>query len=91
MSPTLESRIATYSLSQAPVQKEWQINSYRCTVVSAVLCLVMSNSLQPHGLQPARLLCLGKKTGVHSSHSFREPDPDPVVEPGFPALQAASL
>ena len=51
----------------------------------------MSNSLQPHGLQPARLLCLGKKTGVHSSHSFREPDPDPVVEPGFPALQAASL
>ena len=30
----------------------------------------MSNSLQPHGLQPTRLLCLGKKTGVCSSHSL---------------------
>ena len=33
-----------------------------------VNCSVMSNSLQPHGLQPARLLCLwnppGKNTGV---------------------------
>ena len=32
------------------------------------VCSVMSNSLQPHGLQPARLLCLwdflGKNTGV---------------------------
>ena len=31
-------------------------------------CSVLSNSLQPHGLQPAKLLCLwdspGKKTGV---------------------------
>ena len=34
----------------------------------AVLCLVMSDSFQPYGLQPARLLCPwdspGKNTGV---------------------------
>ena len=29
-----------------------------------LICSVMSDSLQPHGLQPTRLLCPGKKTGV---------------------------
>ena len=37
-------------------------------IPSAVQCSVMSDSLQPHGLQPARLLCQwdfpGKNTGV---------------------------
>ena len=36
--------------------------------ISEISCSVMSNSLRPHGLQPARLLCLwnppGKNTGV---------------------------
>ena len=42
-----------------------------CTIVSCLVCVsrsVMSNSLWPHGLQPARLLCPwdspGKNTGV---------------------------
>ena len=39
----------------------------------SVSCSVMSDFLQPHGLQPTRLLCpwnsLGKNTGV-GSHSF---------------------
>ena len=38
------------------------------SVVSKVSCLVVSNSLPPHGLQPTRLLCpwnsRGKNTGV---------------------------
>ena len=37
-------------------------------ISETVSCSVMSNSLRPHGLQPARLLCLwnppGKNTGV---------------------------
>ena len=45
-----------------------------CVCVCCVLSRpVMSDSLQPHGLQPARLLCpwnsLGKNTGV-GSHSL---------------------
>ena len=46
------------------------IDRYRKRVVKSesVSCSVMSDSLQPHGLQPARLLCPwnspGKNTGV---------------------------
>ena len=52
------------------------------------------NSLRPHGLYPARLLCpwdsLGKNTGVGS---FPSPGdlPNPGIKPTFPALQADSL
>ena len=39
-----------------------------CVCVCTHACSVVSNSLQPHGLQPTRLLCPwnlpGKKTGV---------------------------
>ena len=55
---------------------------------------VESNSLQPHGLTPARLLCpcgfLGKKT---SGLPFPSPGdlPNPGIEPGSPALQTDSL
>ena len=39
-----------------------------CVCVCMHACSVVSNSLQPHGLQPTRLLCpwnlRGKKTGV---------------------------
>ena len=41
-----------------------------------VSCSVMSDSLQPHGLQPTRLLCPwgspGKKTRVHSHSLLQE-------------------
>ena len=55
----------------------------------------VSNSLQTHRLQPARLLCPwdspGKNTGV-DSHSFLQGDlPDPGIEPASPALQEDSL
>ena len=58
---------------------------------------VMSNSLQPHGLYPARLLCPwdspGKNNGV-GSHSLLQGiflTQDPGIEPGSPELQADSL
>ena len=58
----------------------------------SVSLLVMSNSFRPHGLQPARLLCLwdspGKNTGVFLSAGDL---PDPRIEPGSPPLQADSL
>ena len=41
----------------------------RCILKACLGCLVMSNSFQPHGLQPARLLCpwekSSKNTGVN--------------------------
>ena len=43
--------------------------------VYLISCSFVSNSLQPHGLQPARLLCplnsLGKNTGMHSHSPFQ--------------------
>ena len=55
----------------------------------------MSVSLQPHGLQPTRLLrpwdFPGKNAGV-DCHFLHPGDlPDPGIEPGSPALQADSL
>ena len=61
----------------------------------------MSNSLQPHGLQPARLLypwnSAGRNTGVGSRTLLqgipsRKPYPsDPGNEPRYPTWQADSL
>ena len=53
----------------------------------------MSDSLRPHGLQPARLLCLWDSPGEKSGLSFSSPGdlPDSGIEPGYPALQADSL
>ena len=55
---------------------------------------VVSNSLQPHGLYPARLLCpwnsLGKNTGV-GSHSLLQGIVPCGIEPKSPASQANSL
>ena len=46
--------------------------------------------LQPHGLQPARLLCPwdfpGKNTGVGCHFLLQETFPKPGVEPESPAL-----
>ena len=54
-------------------------------------CWVVPNSLWPHGLQPARLLCPwnspGKNAGVPSPGDL----PDPGTEPGSPTWQADSL
>ena len=56
---------------------------------------VMSDSLQPHGLCPTRLLCPwespGKNIGVGSHSLLRGNLPNIWIEPGSPALQIASL
>ena len=55
----------------------------------------MSDSLQPHGLQHARLPCLrdspGKNTGVGCHFLLQGGLSDPEIKPEFPALQADSL
>ena len=56
---------------------------------------VMSGSLQPHGLQPARLICPwdfpGKNSGM-GCHFLSPGDlPDPRIEPRSLAFQADSL
>ena len=56
---------------------------------------VVSNSLQPHGLQPARLLCpWGFYRQDYWSGLPRPPPgdlPNPGIKPNSPALQADSL
>ena len=55
----------------------------------------MSDSLQSHGLQPTRLICLwgfpGKNIGVGLPFPSPGDLPDPGIGPGSPALQADSL
>ena len=56
---------------------------------------VVSDSLQPHGLHPTRLLrpwdSPGKKTGVDCHALLQEILPNPGIEPRSPALQTDSL
>ena len=56
---------------------------------------VMSDSLQPHGLQPARLLCplgfSGKITGMGCHALLQGIFPTQGLNPGSPALQADFL
>ena len=53
----------------------------------------MSDSLRPHGLQPARLLCSwncpGKNTGLGCHSLLHGIFPDPGIEPASPALAVA--
>ena len=55
---------------------------------------VVSNTLQPHGLEPTKLLCpldsLCKNTGV-GSHSLLQIFPDLGIKSRSPALQMDSL
>ena len=55
----------------------------------------MSNSLQPHGLQPARLLCPWRFSRQEHWSGFPFPPPgdlpNPDIKPLSPALQADSL
>ena len=57
-------RVPDGSQTKLPGMQLLQGTRHAC----ALSCLVVSNSLQPHGLQPARLLCPGdspgKNTGV---------------------------
>ena len=63
---------------------KWSITCV-CVYVS---CLVMSDSLQPHGQEPSRLLCPwnfpGKNTGV-GSHFLSRGSSWPSDQPGSPA------
>ena len=56
---------------------------------------IMSNSLQLHGLQPARLLCpwnsLGKNTGLGSYSLLQGDFPNPGIKPESHPLWADSL
>ena len=54
----------------------------------------MSDSLQPHGLEPTRLLCgisQAKNTGVGCHFLLQGICPDPGIKPGSPALKADPL
>ena len=55
----------------------------------------MSNSLRPHGMQPAKLLCPwnspGKNTGVGSHSVLQGNLPNPRNKPRSPTLKADSL
>ena len=64
-----------------------------CVCVCVCVCVshsVMSDSLPPHGLWPARLLCLwnspSKNTGMGCYALLQGNLPDPGKEPGSPAL-----
>ena len=54
---------------------------------------VVSNSLQPHGLQPTRLPCPRNFPGKNTGVPFPTPGDlsDPGIKTGSPALQADSL
>ena len=72
-----------------------------CTVKSQNMCLcvlgclVMSDSLQHHGLQPTRLLCpwdfSGKSTGVGCHFPPPGDLPNPEIKPVSLALEAYSF
>ena len=58
------------------------------------VCLVVSHSLWPHGLQSVRVLCPwdfpGKNTGVGSHILLQGNLPDPGTEPAFPVSPASA-
>ena len=56
------------------------------------VCSVVSDSLQPHGLQPTRLLCPWDSPGKNTGECPPPGDhPNPEIEPRSPALQADFL
>ena len=76
----------------APCTTQQLLNSYFTHVC---VCLVMSDSLQPHRLQPTRLLCpWGFSRPEYWSGLPCPPPgnlPNPGIEPRSPTLQADSL
>ena len=73
--------------------KKLKGSNFMCCVCSVTS--VVSNSLQPNGLQLARLLCPwdspGENTKVGSCSLLQRNLPNPGIEPRTPALQADSL
>ena len=69
--------------------------SWLCLFGQCVSHSVVSDSLRPHGLWPARLLCpwdsSGKNTGVDCHSLLQRIFPTQGIKPGSPALQADSL
>ena len=65
------------------------------TMSESVNLLVLSNSLQPHGWWPTKLICPwnspGKNTGVGYPFLLQKIFPTQGWEPGSPALQVDSL
>ena len=82
---------ALYSASLLPCLPAYSFSFHICVCVSH---LVVSESLQPHGMGPTRLLCQwnspGKNTGV-GYHFFPGDLPNPGIEPGSRTMQADSL
>ena len=66
-----------------------------CVYVCVLSCSVMSDSLQLHGLQPARLLCLWGFSRQEYWSELSGPTPghlsNPGIEPRSPTLQVDSL
>ena len=64
-------------------------------IIIIIFRSVMSDSLQPHELQPTRLLppwdSPGKSTGVGCHFPSSGDLPDPGIEPRSPAFQADTL
>ena len=83
----------TPALNDTSHQKD--IHSYLSIQIQICSRSVASNSLQPHGQQPTRLLCPwnfpGKNTGVGCHFSPPGDFPYPAIEPVSPTLQADSL
>ena len=78
------------------MEKNSQVDYGNVTLQNAIsICSVRTNSLQPHGLYPARLLCPWGFTRHEywSGLPFLFPGalPDPGIKPGSPELQADSL
>ena len=73
---------------------EFKTGNREAACVSAQL-LQLCLTLQPHGLEPTRLLCSwdspGKNTAVCCHFLLQGNLPNPGTEPRSPALQAASL
>ena len=76
----------------------WVSKGLSSVLLNTSMCVshsIMSDSLQPHGLEPTRLLCPwdspGKNTGVGSYFLLQGNLPDPGIKPGSPALQVDSL
>ena len=66
------------------------LGSLACVSSDQFSCLVMSNSLRPHGLQHARPPCPSLTPGVHPTHVHRVSDAiqtfHPLLSPSPPAL-----
>ena len=74
-------------------EAEFKITSF--TVCAVLSRSVVSDSLRPHGLQPARILCPWRFSRQEYWNGFPCPPPGDLpnlgIKPGYPALQVDSL